>query len=275
MYRQFSLVVGRGNGNGMLAAATLMLAVISHAQAPAAEAAGSIGRLDFEAAKLPEANVEIDLGQDMFKDLFGIGDAAIAGVAESLVKSAGINDGAKGARLAAEQLNTARQIIQLAGNVVRELRVRVYEGRPEDAVSAEKLFKPFDEQLHNGKWETLARVHKDKNSVRVSAIRNDGAIQGIFITVTDGRNAVVANVVCDISPDNVKNLTSTATKVGLENGLAQVIEQKMKRFPGATESHTVIIKNGDKTMTLVKPAVPAAPPTPPAPPAVPAESAAR
>jgi hypothetical protein len=273
MYRQSSQFVGRGSGNAMLAAATVLLAAISHAQSPAAEGAGFIGRLDFEAAKLPEANVEIDLGQDMFKDLFGIGDAAIAGIAESLIKSAGNNEGAKGARLAAEQLAKARQIVQLAGNVVRELRVRVYEGRPDDAVSAEKLFKPFDEQLHNGKWETLARVHQDKKSVRVSAIRNDGAIQGIFITVTDGHNAVIANVVCDISPENVKKLTSTATQVGLENGLAQVIEQKMKRFPGATESHTVIIKHGDKTMTLVKPAVPAVPPTPPAPPAVPAEPA--
>ena len=41
------------------------------------------GRLDFEAANLPTANVEVDLSQAMFKDLFGIGDAAIAGVAEA------------------------------------------------------------------------------------------------------------------------------------------------------------------------------------------------
>ena len=60
-----------------------------------------------------------------------------------------------------------------------------------------------------------------------------GAIQGIFVTATDGDSVVIANVVCDISPENVKTLTSTATKIGMENGLAQVIEQKMKKFPGS------------------------------------------
>ncbi|HEX4413178.1 MAG TPA: DUF4252 domain-containing protein [Lacipirellulaceae bacterium] len=270
MVKYCSHLVRGGSSNFMLAAATVFLAIISHAQA--ADSPATVGRIDFDAARLPEANVEIDLSQDMFKSLFGIGDAALTGVAESLVKSAGGSDGAKGARLAADQLEAARKILQLAGNVVREVRVRVYESLPEDKGGAEKLFKPFDDQLHADKWETLARVHDDENIVRVSAVRNGGSIQGIFVTATDGDNVVIANVVCDISPENVKTLTSTATKIGLENGLAQVIEQKMKRFPGANDPHTVIIKNGDKTLKIVTPVTPV-PPTPPAPPAVPAEPA--
>jgi hypothetical protein len=272
MYKQCSQFACRESGNWMLAAATMLLAAISHGQAPAADAPSTVGRINFEAAKLPEANVEIDLSQDMFKSLFGIGDAAISGAAETLVKSAGGGDGAKGARLAADQLEAARKILQLAGNVVREVRVRVYESLPEESGGVEKLFRPFDEQLHADKWETLARIHDDSNIVRVSAQRKGDAIEGIFVTATDGDNVVIVNVVCDISPENVKTLTSTATKIGLENGLAQVIEQKMKRFPGANDSHTVIIKASDKT-TIVKPPVPPAPPAPPAKPAEPADSA--
>ncbi len=272
MYSQFCELARRGSGNLVLAAATLLLAVVAHAEAVAADGPSTVGRIDFEAAKLPEANVEVDLSQDMFKSLFGIGDAALTGVAESLVKSTNTSEGAKGARLAADQLEAARRILQLAGNVVREVRVRVYESLPEDSSGAEKLFEPFDEQLHANKWETLARIHDDENIVRVSAVRNGGAIQGIFVTATDGDSVVIANLVCDISPENVKTLTSTATKVGLENGLAQVLEQKMKKFSRTNDSRTVIIKASDKT-TIVKPPVPPAPPAPPAKPAEPADSA--
>ena len=35
-----------------------------------------------------------------------------------------------------------------------------------------------------------------------------------------------ANAVCDVSPENVKKLTSAATKIGLENGLKQAIEDE-------------------------------------------------
>jgi hypothetical protein len=258
----------RGMGtNLLLAAAVFSLATVAHSQANAADSAAPTGRIDFEAAKLPEANVEIDLSQEMFRNLFGIGDAAVAGVAETLLKSAGSGDSAKGTKLAAEQLESARQILQLAGNVVREVRVRVYESLPEDAGGAEKLFKPFDEQLRTGKWETIARVHDDENIVRVSAIMHEGSVQGIFVTATDGDSVVIANVLCDVSPENVKKLTSSATKIGLENGLAQVIEKKMSKLQVAGDGRKVIVIRDSEAKGRV------APPTPPTPPAPAAEAA--
>jgi hypothetical protein len=181
-------------------------------------------------------------------------------VAETLMKSSSSGDSAKGTRLAAEQLETARQILQLAGNVVREVRVRVYESLPEETAGPQKLFSAFDEQLSAGKWETLARVRDKENMVRVSAIRGGGSVQGIFVVATDGDSVVVANVVCDVSPENVKKLTSAATKVGLENGLAQAIELKMKHLPGAAGSRpTIVIKNGER-LSIPSPPEPPSPP---------------
>src|SRR5690348_520564 len=86
-------------GSLALAAIAICLGIIAQTPARAAENRPP-GRLDFEAANLPEANVEVDLSQDMFHDLFGIGDAAIAGVAETLMKSTGATDGARGTRMA-------------------------------------------------------------------------------------------------------------------------------------------------------------------------------
>ena len=258
-------------GSVALAALTICLSAIAHSPAIAADVVP--GRIDFEAANLPEANVEVDLSQEMFHDLFGIGDAAIAGVAETLMKSAD-GDGGKSTRVAAEQLEMARQIIQVAGNVVREIRVRAYEGLPDEVDDVQKLIKPFEDQLRAGKWESLARVRNDDGMVRVSAIRSGGAIQGVFVVATDGDAVVIANVVCDVSPENVRKLTSAATQVGLDNGLALELERKIGRKGDmGTVSPTIVIKDGKVEKVMIsaersKRAKPPVPPVPPAPPAV-------
>ena len=88
------------------------------------------GRLDFEAAKLPAGNLEVNLSQDTFQSLFGISDAAIAGVAETLLKSEGKEEG-KNEHVVAEQVETVRKIVELGGKFIREVRVRAYESMPE------------------------------------------------------------------------------------------------------------------------------------------------
>jgi hypothetical protein len=185
----------------------------------------TVGRIDFDQADLPPATVEVELDQAMFSDLFGLGDAAIAGVVESFQQSGG---GSEGTRLAAEQLTAAREIIQLASQVVREVQVRVYEGLPDQADGSAVLASRVDKQLANGSWNTVAKVRDGDDIVRVSLLRHDDGIRGAFVVAGSGKDLVLANVVCELSPENVKKLTSAATKVGLENGLGQVIEAKMR-----------------------------------------------
>ena len=218
-----------------VAVVMLCVAVGARGQSNAAGTDSARGRIDFEAADLPAPTVEIDLSQGMVRDLFGIGDAAVAGVAESLLQSAEKSDGAAATRLAAEQLAAARQIMQLAGEVVQEVRIRVYRGLPDDSMKPESLAAQFDEQLRAGNWDNVVRVRESNQSVRVTLLRDEGAVHGIFIIAgNQGKEIVLANVVSDISPENVKKLTSAATKIGLENGLAQIIEAKMsKRHPHA------------------------------------------
>ena len=226
----------------------------AYAQQPESTTSVPVGRLDFASANLPEANVEVDLSQDLFKDLFGIGDAAIAGAVESLVKAPGTDDNAQATKMAAQQLEAARQIIQLAGSVVREVHVRAYESLPENIENAETLYKPFDEQLRAGNWETLVRVRKDDEVARVAVIRNAGTVQGVFVVATEGDSLVLANIVCEVSPDNVKKLTAAATKIGLENGLAKEIQVKFR---------PMIVINGPERTTISEPTIPPAPPSPP------------
>ena len=202
----------------------------------------------------------------MFKDLFGIGDAAIAGIAETVLNSVeGGTDKNKQAKLAAEQLEAAREIAQLVGNVVREVRVRAYESLPEGTNDPQKLFGPFDEQLRAAKWETIVKVREDDQIARVSVMRSDGAIQGVFVVATDGDGAVIANIVCDISPENVKKLTAAATKIGLKSNFQPKFKFNVSHLPGGTEEHETIVIQNKSSATAPAPPTPPTPPTPPAP----------
>lgn len=225
-----SFLVRRAGRSAALAAVVYFGVVAAYAQAFAAENASTPGRIDFDDANLPPATVEVDLSQGMFGDLFGLGEAAVAGVAESLRQSAGQSAGAEGTRMAAEKLAAAQQILELARGVVREVRVRVYKDLRDDSARPDSLMSHYDGQLRAGNWENVIRVRDGDDNIRISLLRHDGAIQGAFVVVSDGNDLVLANVVGDVSPENVKKLTSAAAKIGLENGLQQVLEMKMRQL---------------------------------------------
>ena len=230
MSRIRGFMARRAGSMGAFAAVVFYVVAAAPAQQSSDAPAGPAGRIDFSDADLPPATVEVDLSQGMFSDLFGIGDAAVAGVAETLLQSAQENDGAEGTRLAAEQLAAARQILQLAGDVVREVRVRVYDDLPKGSATPEDVTTHFDAQLREGNWESIVRVREENQSVSIALLREDGAVRGIFVVAGQRDELVLANVVCDVSPENIKKFTSAATKIGLENGLAPMIEMKMREM---------------------------------------------
>jgi len=105
--------------------------------------------------------------------------------------------------------------------------VRVYENLGDKAEKAPDVLSRFDGQLSSGGWDTIVRVRDGDNSVRVCLVRGEGAIRGAFVVVADGENVVLVNVVCDVSPENVKKLSAAATKIGLDNGLEEAIKAKL------------------------------------------------
>ncbi len=227
---RISLFVARRAGALGAVALVVLYVATAHGQSAAQGADRATGRIDFADADLPAPAVEVDLSQGMFRDLFVLGDAAVEGVAEALLQSADKNNGAEGTRLAAEQLAAARQIMQLASEVVREVRIRAYRELPDEYGKPETLAARFDEQLREGRWDNVVRVREDEQSVRISVLRDNGAVRGVFIVAGNPKEVVLANVVCDISPENVKKLSSAAATIGLENGLAPVIETKMQEL---------------------------------------------
>ena len=217
----------RAVGGFALAAFFLLAPAALHAQHATTSAKITTARIDFAAADLPPATVEVDLSQEIFGDLFGLGDAALEGVVEAFGQ---VNESKNSPAIehAGEQLAAAREIIQLAKQVVREVHVRVYENFGEQENVTANLATRFEPQLTSGNWDSVIKVRDGNDSANISMLRVDGSVLGVFAVVADGKDVVLANIVCDVSPENIKQLTSAATKIGLKNGLQQLIEHEMR-----------------------------------------------
>ena len=211
-------------------ALVLLMSAGAHAEDSAAKSAPTPGQIEFDYADGPQAAVEFDLGPGMAGDLFGIGDAAVAGVADALAKAAGAKPDANGTRFAADQVKAAEQIVATLKEVVHGVRFRAFNGHGDQSADTDKLVAHYTDKLHAENWETLLKAHEGKQNVTVSAIRGAGGIKGIFVTATDGHDTVLVNVVCDISPENVKKLTNVAATSGLQAGLGQMLEQKFAKM---------------------------------------------
>lgn len=224
--RRFS----RWAGTGSATAAILLLGLApALAQSPPEDTKAVKGRIDFSAAELPAATVELELNREILGDMCGLFDAAIAGVLQSLVESNQAN-ASEVTELAAERLAAGRELFLLAKDVVHEVRVRAYDGNLGDELAKTDISSKFAKQLTDEKWDKVLKFRDGGESVQVAVKRVEGSVLGIFIVASEGNDLVLVNVVCDASPEKIKKLTAAATKIGLENGLREVLERELRHF---------------------------------------------
>ena len=210
-----------------VALALVAAVALTGAQAQTALMGAPAGRIDFAAANLPPATVEIDLERGIFSDLFGLSDAAILGVIETLTQSERAAD-SEVTKMAAEKLASVRKVVATVKDVVQEVRVRIYEDFDEGQVAG--LAQRFQPQLEAAQWNNIFKVRDGEEAVHVSIQRKDGELLGLFVVANDGNEVVLVNVVCNVSPEKVKKLTSELTKIGIDNGLLEVLEHKLRHL---------------------------------------------
>ena len=83
----------------------------AHAQETTPPTSDNLGRIEFNHAGTAKKFVEVDLGPAMFGDLFGIGDAALAGVVDALSDSPQAKEGSQAIQMAAEKAAAAREFV--------------------------------------------------------------------------------------------------------------------------------------------------------------------
>ncbi len=211
-------------------AAVLLYASASatYAQDAAPQSAAELGRIEFDQAGSAKKFVEVNLSPAMFGDLFGIGDAALSGVVDALQNSPQAKEGSKAIEMAAEKAAAGREFVAIAKNVVKSVRLRAYDGLENPAQEQAKMIAHYDRQLQSGGWENAVRAQDGDKSLQVSAVHADGSIRGLFIIASERDKLLLVNVICDISPENAKRLSTAAVKAGLEAGLDKQIEAAMK-----------------------------------------------
>ena len=62
------------------------------------------------------------------------------------------------------------------------------------------------------------------------ALQDDGAIHGLFVIVSERDELVMVNVVCELTPEKVKQVTFHATQIGMTVGLEEVIERAIEQI---------------------------------------------
>lgn len=224
-----SFIARRAGALGAFTAVLLYVGVASaYAQETTPQSSDTLGRIEFNHPGSAKKYVEFDLGPAMFSDLFGIGDAALAGVAEALGDSPQAKEGSDAIKMAAEKAAAAREFVDIAKNVIKSVRVRAYDGLENPTEEKSSVSNYYDQQLQSGGWENTLRAQDGDKSVRVSLARADGAIKGVFVIASESNKLVLVNVICDISPENAKRLTTAAVKAGLQAGLDKQLEEAMK-----------------------------------------------
>ena len=109
-------------GGICLIALLIVTAKANTGEAPATTPQAS-GNLEFDYPDAPgRQSSELDVGQGMFQDLFGIGEAAVAGVVEGLAQSAAADGGEDEAKATAEGLAAVQHVVQLVGKFVQGAR---------------------------------------------------------------------------------------------------------------------------------------------------------
>jgi hypothetical protein len=171
--------------------------------------------------------VEVDLSEGMMLALSGIGQAALNGVAEAIVESDQENPAPEIAQ-SAEHLRAVNQMVSELTSAVHEVRVRVYDNLSDVAADTRAgMIRHYSEQLGNSSWDSIVRVNDHGSLVNVNVLRSEGAIRGIFVLVSEQDHLVMANIVCELTSERIKQVAHGATLIGMKFGLDKAIQQAM------------------------------------------------
>ncbi|MGI9455412.1 MAG: DUF4252 domain-containing protein [Aeoliella sp.] len=225
MYRLSRCTPGRFVQSAVIVAVAVSLSVRpAVAQTTLDSGTATVGEVAFDFADAPPATLEIDLGRGLIRDLLGLGDAAVAGFLEGLTTGSDPS-AAENAEFIAQQLTSARELGDVVSEVVHEIHVRVYDGLPDNSQVGQEIAHHYTKALSEQGWESTVKIRSDNEMVRVFVHRSAESVQGVFVILAEGNDLVLANIIGDLSPEKVHQLTASATKIGVKLGLRKEIDK--------------------------------------------------
>lgn len=189
--------------------------------------ATEVGRLEFDYDDGPTPTVEVDLKHSVLSALTGITESAIAGVTDALRE----DSNSPVVRESVEHVEAAQQILNLASEAVREVRVQFYD-QIEDSGDTARMVEHYRNKLSESDWDRVVQFREDETQVTVCVQQEEEVIRGFFVIFAERNECVLANVVCDLEPERIRQITHQATQLGMKFGLEQAIESAMRDMNG-------------------------------------------
>ena len=97
-------------------------------------------------------------------------------------------------------------------NMLKGVYVRVYEN---DTATFNKLVRHYEEKLAQEKWEVIAKVKEETETVQVRILLGEDIIFGLFVMVAGEIEVTLVNIVGEINPERIGELLENLNNLGL------------------------------------------------------------
>ncbi len=96
--------------------------------------------------------------------------------------------------------------------MLKGVYVRVYEN---DTTTFNELTRHYENRLEKEKWEVIAKVKEEGETVQVRILLGEDTILGLFVMVAGETEVTLVNIVGEINPERIGELLANLDNLGL------------------------------------------------------------
>ena len=97
-------------------------------------------------------------------------------------------------------------------NMLKGVYVRVYEN---DTTTFNELTRHYEDKLEKEKWEIIAKIKEEGETVQVRILLGKDTIFGLFVMVAGEIEVTLVNIVGEINPERIGELLTNLDNLGL------------------------------------------------------------
>lgn len=111
--------------------------------------------------------------------------------------------------------------------MLKGVYVRVYENH---TTTDNKLVHHYEDRLEHEKWEVIAKVKEEGETVQVRILLGEDIIFGLFVMVAGEAEVTLVNIVGEINPERIGELLANLDNLGLPHveGMDIKVEDESK-----------------------------------------------
>ena len=96
--------------------------------------------------------------------------------------------------------------------MLKGVYVRVYE---KGSTTFNELVRHYEDKLEREKWEVIAKVKEEHETVQVRILLSEDTILGLFVMVAGETEVTLVNIVGEINPERIGELVENLDNLGL------------------------------------------------------------